>query len=229
MIDLGANLGASIADDEPDGRGVPNAVSIRFGQKSFTYRHGQRNNSAKNDLLMTFRKTVEDLRKNLRSEKEAAIKSGDGVSRNPSLSRNSDFFDNLNLSRDKLEVRIDVDGKQQNLRWVEGQLDELDISIALQRFEEAVSSVERLRKLVKGLKGNSIAQDVINFKVDQRARKLAETLCRALVDTHSFLNATKTNVSWLSRLGFDDCAREAYLQARTEIITKRARYFITSS
>ena len=107
---------------------------------------------------------------------------------------------------------------------MEGQLDELDIDIAIQVFETAVSRVEKLRKIAKGLKGNQTAQDAINSGVDSRANKLAEILLRALVDTNSFMNVTKTNVAWLTRLGYDDRAREAYLNARSQIITKRARY-----
>lgn len=81
-----------------------------------------------------------------------------------------------------------------------------------------------MRKLAKGLKGNAIAQEVINVKVDGRATRLAGMLSRALVDTHSFPMATKTNVTWLSRLGFEDQARETYLKARSDVIAKRVRY-----
>jgi hypothetical protein len=227
MIDLAANLGTGAAREEALDRGIGNAISIRVGSKPFTYRQDKRDTSTKNELLATFRKTVEDLRRNLRSETEAASKPleayGYLAGRHTSYSQMADQFELTDSPRDKSEVRIDVDGKQQNLRWVEGQVDELDIDIALQRFEAAVFSIERLRKLAKGLKGNSIAQDVINVKVDGRATRLAGILSRALVDTHSFPTATKTNVSWLTRLGFEDQARETYLRARSDIIAKRIR------
>ncbi|KAE8131014.1 Cullin repeat-like-containing domain protein [Aspergillus pseudotamarii] len=226
MIDLGANLGPGVSREEAEDRGIMNAVSVRVGSKPFTYRHDKRNGSAKIDLLATFRKTVEDLRRTLRSETETTSKNESfgylGV-RQSSYSMVKPDFSALETQREAPEVRIDVDGKQQNLRWVEGQVDELDIDIALQRFEEAVSNIERLRKLAKGLKGNSIAQDVINSKVDERAAKLAGVLSRSLVDTPSFLNATKTKVSCLTRLGFENQARETYLKCRSDVITKRIR------
>ncbi|GFN18718.1 exocyst subunit EXO84 [Aspergillus tubingensis] len=227
MIDLGANLSAGVARDEAEDRGIANAINVRVGGKPFTYRHDKRDSSAKGELLATFRKTVEDLRRTLRSETEAASKSTESFGylgvRRPSHSPMPDQYDGGESTRDKPEVRIDVDGKQQNLRWVDGQVDELDIDIALQRFEEAVANVERLRKLAKGLKGNAIAQDVINTKVDERAATLAEVILRALVDTHSFPVSTKTRVSWLTRLGFEDQAREAFLKSRSEIVSKRIR------
>lgn len=227
MIDLGANLGSGPARAEAEHRGVAHAINIRCGSQSYTYRYDQRNNSAKNELLATFRKTVEDLRKTLRSEIENSNKSGDSFRTLSQLEgRKSGLFDSTESFKDKPEVRIDVDGKQQNLRWVEGQIDELDIDIALHHFEEAVSSVERLRKLARGLKGNTFAQDAINQKVDERATRLGSILSRALVDTHSFPNTTKTHVFWLARLGFEDRAREAYLRARTEVIHKRTRQCI---
>ena len=227
MIDLAANLGTGAAREEALDRGIANAISIRVGSKPFTYRQDKRDNSTKNELLATFRKTVEDLRRNLRSETEAASKPleayGYLTGRHLSYSQKPDAFDLTDGSRDKSDVRIDVDGKQQNLRWVEGQIDELDIDIALQRFEAAVSSIERLRKLAKGLRGNAVAQEVISTKVDERATRLAGMLSRALVDTHSFPMATKTNVTWLSRLGFEDQARETYLKARSDVIANRIR------
>ncbi|EEH18556.1 hypothetical protein PABG_07616 [Paracoccidioides brasiliensis Pb03] len=222
MIDLASNLGPNGVGPDVEGSGIPNAINIRYGQKSFTYRSDHRIGAPKNDLLMTFRKTLEDLRKIMRTETEFNAKAQDTSSSNLSLSRSSQIFDR-NVFRDKLDILIDVDGKQQNMRWVEGQLDELDIDTALQHFDDAVSRVEQLRKLAKSLKGNLTAQDIILSRIDERATKLAETILRALVDTNSFLTATKTKVSWLSRLGFDDRAREVFLHTRTEVITKHAR------
>jgi hypothetical protein len=225
MIDLGANMGTGAAREEAEERGIANAINVRVGSKTFTYRHDKRDSSEKSELLATFRKAVEDLRRTLRSETETATKPTDGfgyAGLRHSVSQKSDL-NVSDASRDKPEVRIDVDGKQQNIRWVDGQVDELDIDIALQRFEEAVSGIERLRKLARGLKGNSVAQQIINSKVDERAAKLASVLSRALAGTHSFLNATKTNVTWLTRLGFEDQAREAYLKARSDVISKRVR------
>ncbi|RMJ25929.1 hypothetical protein PHISP_03184 [Aspergillus sp. HF37] len=227
MIDLAAHLGSGPAREEAEDRGITNAVNVRVAGKPFTYRHDKRDSSGKDELLATFRKTVEDLRRALRSETEAASKSSEALGylggRNSLYGPKPDPLDTSEHRRDKAELRIDVDGKQQNLRWVEAQIDDLDIAIALQRFEESVSSIERLRKLAKGSRGNSIAQDVINSKVDERAAKLAGVLSRALMDKHSFLNATRTNVAWLARLGFEDQAREAYLQARSDVLSKRIR------
>ncbi|KAJ5102404.1 hypothetical protein NUU61_004626, partial [Penicillium alfredii] len=226
MIDLAANLGTGEAREEALDRGIANSLSIRVGSKPFTYRQDKRDTTTKNELLATFRKTVEDLRRTLRSETEAASKPLEAygyLSGRLSYSHPSEPLDLAEVPRDQSDLRIDVDGKQQNLRWVEAQVDELDIDIALQRFEAAVSTIERLRKLAKGLKGNAIAQEVISAKVDSRATRLAGMLLRALVDTHSFLMATKTNVTWLARLGFEDQGRETYLKARSDVIAKRIR------
>ena len=55
------------------------------------------------------------------------------------------------------------------------------------------------------------------------ANKSAELVTQRLVETHSGVKATQTNVAWLVRLGFDDLAREAYLRARSGVIAQRAR------
>ena len=227
LADLGANLAATGASAIADERDIGTALNVRSGGKSFTYRHQRRDVAAKTELLLTFRKTLEELRKTNRAETEKSSSPNEPLtyfaSRDPALAKKPEIMDKVTAPRVQPEILVEVDGKQQNLRWVEGQIDDLDIDIALQRFERATEKVERLRKLAKGLKGNSIAQELILAKVNERAAKLAATLTRALVDTPSFLEATKTNMAFLTRLGFEDRAREVYLNARTDTLAKRAR------
>ncbi|KAL9109224.1 MAG: hypothetical protein Q9227_006149 [Pyrenula ochraceoflavens] len=226
IIDLGANVSSSV-DGFIDERNIGTAVTVRAGNKSFTYRHDQRDESAKNELLLLFRKAVEDLRKTQRAEIEMNGTPADALNyfaaRDPASVKQSEIMDTVNASKEKPEILVEVDGRQQNLRWVEAQFDELDIDIALQRFESAVAKVEKLDRLAKGLKNNSIAQDLIRVKLDERSSRLALTLIRTLVDTHSYIETTKTKAAWLHRLGFDDRAREAYLQVRSDVITRRTR------
>ena len=105
----------------------------------------------------------------------------------------------------------------------ESQIDELDIDIALQRFDESVEKIEKLRSLARNLKSNAIAQELIQLKIDERASKLATTLIREMVDKPAFMEATKKSVAYLTRLGKEDRAREAYLEARSDALNKRAR------
>ena len=227
LADLGANLAATGASAIADERDIGTALNVRSGGKSFTYRHQRRDVVAKTELLLAFRKTLEELRKTNRAETEKSSSPNESLtyfaSRDPALAKKPEIMDKVTAPRVQPEILVEVDGKQQNLRWVEGQIDDLDIDIALQRFERATEKVERLRKLAKGLKGNSIAQELILAKVNERAAKLAATLTRALVDTPSFLGAMKTNTAFLTRLGFEDRAREVYLNARTDTLAKRAR------
>jgi exocyst complex component 8 len=207
---------------------VADAIMIRgVGQESFTYRAEKPDGNEKAALLLNFRKTVEELRKGLRSEIETSNKAKETInyfaSRDPGLLKKTDLLETLSDIKDRPNMLIEVDGKQQNLRWVEGQVDELDIDIALQRFNDAVNRVEKLKALAKGLKSNAVAQDFISFKADERATKLAGLITHELVDTHNELKKTKRNVSWLARLGFEDRAREAYLEARSQTIQRRTR------
>lgn len=175
--------------------------------------------------MLNIRKAVEELRKGLQSEMEANNKAKETInyfaSRDPGLLQKTELLETLSDIKDML---IEVDGKQQNLRWVEGQMDELDIDIALQRFDHAVDRVENLKALARGLKKNIIAQDFINFKVEERSARLAGLVVRELIDTHGAQSKTKRNVAWLSRLGYEDRAREAYLEGRGDMIQKRSRY-----
>lgn len=205
---------------------LADAIMVRgVGQESFIYRTEKPEDPEKTALMLNIRKAVEELRKNLQSEMEANNKAKETInyfaSRDPGLLQKTELLETLSDIKDML---IEVDGKQQNLRWVEGQMDELDIDIALQRFELSVDRVEKMQKLSRGLKNNVIAQDFIDFKVDERCTRLAALIIRELIDAHSQPLKAKRNVEWLNRLGFEDRAREAYLKARSGLIQKRSRY-----
>ncbi|KAL5594378.1 hypothetical protein BROUX41_001313 [Berkeleyomyces rouxiae] len=207
---------------------LADAVMVRgVGQDTFIYRTERPESPDKNLLMLNIRKAVEELRRSLQSEMEANNKAKDTInyfaSRDPGLLQNTELLETLSDVKDML---IEVDGKQHNLRWVESQMDELDIDISLQSIEPAVARVEKLRALARGLKTNVVAQDFITFKVEERCGKLAELILRSLEMTHGLLSKTQQNANWLARLGFEDRARETYLTARREMVHTRSRLCI---
>ena len=211
---------------ETEAKAVASAITIRTGGKTWTYRHEKRDLQVKTDVLTNIRKAQEDLRKaNLPNpdQRNSRTELNYFASRDPSSAKNDEILNGINSSKEKPDILIEVDGRQQNFRWIEGQIDELDIDVALQHSETAVEKVEKLKSIAKGLKNNSIAQELISVKVDERAAKLAAVLCRDLVDTTSFVEATKRITALLIRLEFEDRAREVYLAARGDTLTKRQR------
>ncbi|KAL9075740.1 MAG: hypothetical protein Q9161_001492 [Pseudevernia consocians] len=224
IVDL-ASVGSSNISDRS---GMSNAISIRYGHESFTYRSDKSSTTEKPNLLQAFRRTADELRRALQEDMEENInKSKETIdyltTRDPALSNKTDLLRSLSGAKDRPEILIDVDGKHQNLRWVDGQIDELDSEVALQKFEDAVRHVEKFRRLAKGLKGNMLAQDLISTKVDERARKLADILVLRLTATHAQLTATQANIAYLVRLNFTPLARTTYLTARAVLIHTRAR------
>ncbi|KAI6984108.1 hypothetical protein D0859_14382 [Hortaea werneckii] len=212
---------------------IANAINIRAGNESFTY--AINDSSEKAGLLVAFRKAQEDLRKQMAAEHgqrerkldELALLTG----RDPRLLKKAAQEDaerekaaggGMGLQRSN-SVLIDAEGRQQSIRWVENQIDGLDINIALQHFEEAVSRTEKLRKFARSVKGNQTAQDIILTKVDERAAKLAQSVSRQLTQSSAAAERTKENVNWLLRLGYEDLARTTYLSARTETLRLRTR------
>lgn len=226
IIDMATSIapGSASAAEE---KAVASALSIRSGSRALTYRHEKRDEKAKNGLLMALRKASEEIRKATKTNEEQSKPASESLNyfatRDPASANQKEMIQSLNSARDKPDILIEVDGKQQNFRWIETQIDDLDIEIALQQFDSAVDKVEKLRNVARGLKNNSIAQDLIAVKVDERAAKLATTLCRELVETPSYMEPTKRTADYLIRLGYEDRARETYLQARSETLTKRAR------
>ncbi|KAF2787602.1 hypothetical protein K505DRAFT_421667 [Melanomma pulvis-pyrius CBS 109.77] len=220
------------ARTKPGGQGGSEAINIRVGNESYTFSVYQGDPSEKQTMLSTYRKTLEDLRKSQEAESEQMGKAQDSVNyfatRDANILKKTDLMESLseNVSNNRASMLVDVDGKQQNIRWVEGQLDDLDIEIALQRFDDAVKKVERIKALAKNIKGNAMAQEIVTFKVNERAAKLANVLIQQLVENNNRTSSVKEHVTWVVRLGFEDRAREAYLDARSEVIRKRSRQCI---
>ncbi|KAF2396550.1 hypothetical protein EJ06DRAFT_223931 [Trichodelitschia bisporula] len=205
-----------------------NAINLRVGPDSFTFATGSAETSEKTGLLTAWRKAVEDLRKTIEAESLERDKVHESVNylatRDRSILKSPHLLETLNeQGGSKVEMLIDVDGKPQSIRWVEGQIDDLDIEIALQDFEASVERVEKLRRIAKNIKGNAIAQSIVTLKLNERASRLAGIITRYLKDQNQWKVATQRHVQWLFRLGFEDVAREAYLEARSETIKKRIR------
>jgi hypothetical protein len=203
-------------------------VNVRVGADSLTFATGSADAELKMQLLTDFRRTQEDLRRTLEEENQNRDKRQDAAGylagRDAGVLQNAELVEAITeTSVPRSDILIDVDGKPQSLRWVEGQIDDLDIDIALQRFEEAVARVEKFRRIARGIKNNKMAQNLITLKLNERAAKLEAVITRYLKDTPSWITATKKHVDWLVRLGFEDRAREAYLQSRTQTIKQRMR------
>lgn len=207
-----------------------NGVNVRVGTESFTYAVYPGEDQNKIQLLTTYRKAVEDLRKTQEVEIEERGRAQDSynyfATRDPNILQKKELMESLseNAANNRASMFVDIEGKQQSIRSVESQLDELDIDIALQNFESAVKKVEKLKALAKSIRGNSMAQNIVTFKVNERATKLANVLIRQLVLENNWMSSVKQNVTWISRLGFEDRAREAYLESRGNLIKARSRY-----
>ncbi|KAM0713101.1 hypothetical protein Q7P35_000553 [Cladosporium inversicolor] len=232
LADLSGSQAQSVGRQK-ENDAIRNAINIRAGNESFTY--ATSDTAEKAGMLVAFRKAQEDLRKQTaiehgereravdelamltgkdpRSLKKAAAAALERTNADPKAG-------GLNRSN---SILVDADGRQQSIRSVEAQIDGLDIDIALQRFEDAVGKVEKLRKLGRDIRGYPLAQEIILSKVNERASRLASSIARQLSQTSGGAERTKENVQWLLRLGFEELARSRYLDARTETLRLRTR------
>jgi len=238
IADISASSAAASVGASASGRqhkAMANAINVRAGSESFTY--ATNDAAEKAGILVAFRKAQEDLRKLVAAEhgererqvdEMASLTGRGGLSGAKKAASDEDTEKDLyvgsllGLGRSN-SILIEVDGRQQSLRWVEAQIDALDIDVALQRFDEAVARTEKLRSLARSIKGNAGAQEVVLAQVDARASKLAAALARQLAQTSAGLERTRRNVAWLLRLGFEDVARQVFLTARTETLQLRTR------
>jgi hypothetical protein len=210
-------------------------IIIRAGSESYTYDTKREDSKDKPSFISTFRKTKDDLRKSQEAEVEEKDRVQDSynhlLSRDPDLVKKADLLENLSeaVNNNQISTFVDIDGQQRNIRWVETQLDELDIEIALQHFDDAVVKVEKLKDLAKNIRGNEMAKAVVTFKVNERAAKLANILVKQLVENNNWISSVRQHVGWVVRLGYEDKAREAYLEARGNLIRARSRFVYSRS
>ncbi|KAJ4990293.1 exocyst complex component [Stagonosporopsis vannaccii] len=204
-------------------------VIIRAASESITMDTKQEDTGDKITFLSTFRKTKDDLRKSQEAQVEEKDRAQDSynhmLSRDPALRNQTELLENLSdgVSHNTVSTFVDIDGQTRNIRWVETQLDELDIEIALQHFEDAVAKVEKLKTLSQNMRGNDMAKTIVTFKVNERATKLAGVLVRQLSEGNTWNGPIGQHVTWVNRLGFEDRAREAYLEARSSLVKARSR------
>ena len=201
-IDI-SDLSSTTAGSSGDRNEMINAISIRHGKESFTYRIDKDSGAEKANLLLAFRRATDELRRTLKAEtEEISSKSKESMdylaASNPASAPEAE----VERVHDRPEVLIEVDGKHQNMRWVEGQIDELDSEVALQAFEDAVRHVEKLRRIAKGLKSNAIARELITTKVDARASKLAGELSETNLTACTKLTANRFGSTASNRHSF---------------------------
>lgn len=205
---------------------VSNAINIRVGKESFVFRNEDK--AAKVKFLLTFKKTVEELRKAIRADSEDKHRIRDSLL-TYHLTSGGDVSSSLltTITKDQPPILVHFDGQPRDLRWVENQLDDLDELIAHRRFDPAVALTEKLRILASSaLKSNLLAQDIVALKVDSRVASLAALLLEELSSATNHAaqkSAVRRTVSWLIRLDYEDRARTAFLEARAATIRKRAR------
>ncbi|EFQ86891.1 hypothetical protein CFE70_008172 [Pyrenophora teres f. teres 0-1] len=207
-------------------------IIIRVGSETYTYDTKKEDTGDKSAFVATFRKTKDDLRKTQEADVQEKDRTQDSyshlLSRDPALMNRTELLDNLSdgINNEQVSTFVDIDGQQRNIRWVESQLDDLDIEIALQHFEEAVVKVDRLRLLAKNIRSNEMAKAIVTYKVNERAAKLANVLVKHMVEHNNWFTSVKQHTSWVVQLGFEDRAREAYLEARGNLIKTRSRQCI---
>lgn len=224
LIDMSADGSMNPTEE----KAVTAAFTIRSSGRSWIYRQDKRDQSVKASVISQIRKAQEDLRKaNLPKSDPVTTRNELAylASRDPTSAKLPDSFTEAVTNKvDKPDILIDIDGVPQPLRVLEAQIDELDIDIALQHTEVAVEKLEKVREILVPFKrSNPTTAALITSKIDERATKLANVLCRELVDTPSFVAATRRTTALLIRLGFEDRAREVYLKARGDTLTKRQR------
>lgn len=197
------------------------AVVIRYGTESLTYAavDTDRAGNEKAAFVGKTRKAVANIRKALLLDAAESNPALRPTSANGMNSMTGSFTPSApQRVSAKPDALVEVDGKQENFRWVENQIYELEIDVALQRFELAVSRVEKLRGVAKANKSNIAVQALLEAKAQEHIDKLVEWLTHYLKLDQKARTKVMRNTAWLIRLDLEQLASHTYLEARSEWI-----------
>lgn len=212
-----------------------NAINVRIGQESHTYAANDTDGSEKMTFLTRVRKAISDVRKALLVDVDDPSATTNG--KRLSWNGNGNGLNGVNGAGSKAgnaaaahgNMLVDADGRQQSYRWVEGQVDELDIDIALQRFSTAVERVEYMRRIAKSNRNNAVVQALVEGRVAEQAQKLAGAIMRQMGEHSANKTKMQEAVTMLKGLGFEARASTRFLEVRSEMMRKRTRYVLISS
>lgn len=194
------------------------AMNLRVGSESFTYAATDRDAREKSALMRRIRKATADLRKALHVDNEDKLGTARPASRGARDSLAQARGGTGDAATARANAVVDVDGKQEKLRWVEGQVYELEIDVALQRFEAAVARVERLRGIARSNRGNTAVQELVNVVAARHVDKLVGWLAHYLAQDQKARSKVQGYTAWLRRLDLEQLASRGYLQARSDWI-----------
>ncbi|KAI8070323.1 Cullin repeat-like-containing domain protein [Gongronella butleri] len=125
-----------------------------------------------------------------------------------------------------------TNGKESRLtdeeqEWLEQLGDDLEVLIALRRFEDAVVTIDRARKMLARFTGSpppwiQQCMDQLATSTEALSSTIANDLSNPLLSKLQF----QRYVDWLLRLGKGEQAREVFLATRSLIIKKRIRQLV---
>ncbi|KAI8089706.1 uncharacterized protein BX664DRAFT_280848 [Halteromyces radiatus] len=118
------------------------------------------------------------------------------------------------------DIKLDDEDQQ----WLEILPDELEVMIALRRFEEAVTCITKARGILSIYSNNPppLIRDSLD-KVAKYTDSLGATICNDLGNPLLTKLQFQRYVDWLLRLDKGEKAREVFLSTRSLIIKKRIR------
>jgi len=135
-------------------------------------------------------------------------------------------------------MNFNIDRKAGNsdtsVRWVQEQMDDLDVRIAQRDFEEAVRSIEKGsdlfnlpnvvgRQTLASMDPKQVTYPLLSLHLQRRTQQLTDYLSHALELESHLPSSTSRYSALLIRLGEDDLARSIYLQSRSEYVRRKIR------
>ncbi|ORX62655.1 hypothetical protein DM01DRAFT_1330781 [Hesseltinella vesiculosa] len=134
--------------------------------------------------------------------------------------------------RDSLRQSSTVSTRETRLNeeeqeWLEQLQDELEVMVALRRFEDAVNTIDKARKLLSRFTNNPSpwiqqCQDQLVKSTETLSDTIAHDLSNPLLSKLQF----QRYVDWLLRLGNGEQARAVFLSTRSLVIKKRIRQLV---
>jgi exocyst complex component 8 len=141
----------------------------------------------------------------------------------------------MNFSIHRRGTFLTIDNSDSSVRWVQEQMDDLDVRIAMRDFEDAVRSIEKGnaivihvsqilgRQTLASMDPKQATYPRLSLHLSRQIKQLTDYITHALNLESHLPNATKRYSVLLTRLGEDDLARSTYLQSRADYVRRKIR------
>ncbi len=211
--------------DVKDTGDLTNALKVKRGKDTFVFRCAKAED--KKALLAALRQVSQDLlekrRKESEAEQERRRTMWHGDAANARMTRMSLFVSGDQTGGRPLSTIGTSLSDSKDLLWIDEFADDLTMAIATQDWDESVKLVERGQDLMRTVRGNAEATEMLQYRLDTLRPTVIQKIALDLSSPDIRKTSAARLIALLARLDRAELARDTFLKARHDLMVRLVR------